>query len=87
MTKPKMVQCEAFGRKVYPPPTQGDINYCPNPKCQKPLVPIKKTTLSNGKVEWIIDCHERRVHLCRAKHRVTPKYVRGSPHRDFGRRR
>jgi hypothetical protein len=84
MTKPRMVPCEAIGRSTYPP-TLGDIDYCPNPKCRMPFVPTKKTTLPNGEVQFTIDYHQRRLNPVRPKRRRTPKrHTRDRP-RNTGR--
>jgi hypothetical protein len=87
MTEPKKVRCEAIGRKVYPALASDDIDYCPNSKCRMPFVPIKKTTLPDGKVEFTIDYHKRRLNPFRPRgQRGASPTHNGKTRRERGRR-
>jgi hypothetical protein len=87
MTKPKMVLCDMVGKPAHGPVARDGAAYCPDARCLSTIAPTKKVTRDDGKVEFVYADHYRRAHPYRAKRRVTPKYVRGDPRRDLGRRR
>jgi hypothetical protein len=86
MTKPKMVQCEGSGQKVYGPDEPDGTVQCF--KCGRSFLPMKRTKLPNGKTELSVSDHERRANPPRRKgSRPVPPKRRRVAQRNSGRRR